>query len=189
MSEHRYTQSALRGDYARAAIGLAICAGVVLGLGVGGFVMYLFGALAALFGYFAWRTWVRHVTVVRLDNDGIATSGVGDTRLSWDDLRALKLNFYAKRRNHTDGWMQLTAKGAKARVDIDSHIENFAAIAARAHQAATANGLTLPAATVANFAALGIGGAAKTRWGNLRDSLSESVGGDDAAVASARRQP
>ena len=185
VSEHRYTFGALRGDYARAAIGLSLCGGVLLGIGVAGLVMYVFLGLTALFTYFAWRTWVRRMVVVTLDSDGIVTSGIGRTRLGWRDLHMLKLNYYATRRNRGDGWMQLTVKGGNGRVSIDSRIEDFATIARRAYQAAAANGVDLSGATTANLAALGVGEAAKTRWGDLRQSLSEPAGSSEPAP----RQP
>ena len=189
MSEHRYAHSAVRGDYARAAIGLSMCGGVLLGIGVAGLVMYVFLGLTALFAYFAWRTWARQMMVVTLDSDGMTTSGIGRTRLDWRDLQMLKLSYYATRRSRGDGWMQLTVKGENARISIDSHIEDFATIARRTHHAAAANGVAMSGATTANLAALGVGEAAKTRWGDLRQSLSEPTASDNPTVATARRQP
>lgn len=164
MSEHRYRARSLRGDYFRAGAGIAICGGLVLAADLDGAMFYVFGALTLLFAYFGWRTWVRNSTVITFDETGIVAAGLSRAKLAWRDLSRVKLSYFATRRGRQDGWMQLTLSGAGGRLNIDSHIEDFDAIARRAHDAAIKQGVELNQATTTNFAALGLG-VSEQGWG------------------------
>ena len=180
MSEHRYRTRSLRGDYFRAGAGIAICGGLVLAAELDGVMFYVFAALTSLFAYFGWRTWVRSATVISLDETGIVAAGLGGGKLEWQSLNRVKLSYFATRRGRQDGWMQLTLAGAGARIHIDSHIEDFDAIARRAHDAATTQGVELSRATKSNFAALGLGASAQgwgrpSEWGTADEARARGA--------------
>jgi hypothetical protein len=156
MSRHNYPIGALVGDYCRAALGLAIVVTPLLLVPLAPAVTALFAALAALFLLFGARTVLRQLERVEVSDSGIARLGPIKRRIDWQSLDGLKLAYYATRRDGGNGWMQLALAGSGSRVTLDSRIDGFAAIAARAARAAAERGLALAPSTAANLAALGI---------------------------------
>ena len=57
------------------------------------------------------------------------------------------------------GWMQLALRAGHSKLRLDSRIEDFGKIVARAARAARQRGLPLNPSTTASLAALGLGGA------------------------------
>jgi hypothetical protein len=94
--------------------------------------------------------------VILLSDDGIAAQGLWRRHIAWDALRSARLGWFGPRRNQRDGVMQLVLKGGGTRLALDSRIDGFAAIAAAAAAAVQRRSLPLAAATIDNFAALGI---------------------------------
>jgi hypothetical protein len=155
-----YPAKAALGDYARAAVGLVFTAGPAIGIahatGHWTFAHWILVPLAVLFAAFAWRTWRRQATQVAWDETGLSLSGAAQVSLRWDQVRSLKLAFYATSRDRTGGWMQLTIGSDTANVKADSGAVNFPDLAARAVAAAIAANIPIDAASRANFQALGI---------------------------------
>ncbi len=156
MTRHRYPTIALAGDYARAGLGLALVVPPLLLLQLNAPVAALFAVLIALFAIFAWRTLLRQLGTIEMDEFAINRSGLFPLRMAWDALDELRLGYYATRRDGTGGWMQLALRAGRRRLQLDSRIEGFAAIVARASHAARRRRLTLNPATTNNLAALGI---------------------------------
>ncbi|HZS84379.1 MAG TPA: hypothetical protein VFA50_16005 [Stellaceae bacterium] len=156
MSRHAYPLSALAGDYARAAAGLALALPPLVLLPLNRYVFAVFALLAALFLLFAWRTLLRQLGPIEMSEEAIASLGPFATRLEWAGLDEMKLAYYATRRDGRSGWMQLALRAGGRRLRLDSRIEGFAAIVARAVAAARQRGLPLSAATASNVTALGI---------------------------------
>jgi hypothetical protein len=154
MSEHRYRARALRGDYIRAGAGLALV-GLPLAAAPVGAAVWVLGAMAALFAGFGGRTWLRQKSVYRVDETSIVREGPLGRAVPWEEMTALRLRYYATRRDRGGGWMQMTVRGAGATMRIDSTLEGFREVAAAALRAADAAGLTLDAATRENARALG----------------------------------
>lgn len=155
MTVLRYPVRALAGDYARAAVGLALCGGGALLATVGGAAFWILAALAALFAGFAAWTALRHATAVTLDAGGIAAAGPRPARIDWAALDRMRLAYYSTRRDRGNGWMQLTLGAGRTRLRLDSALDDFPLVAAAASRAADANGIALSAATRANLEALG----------------------------------
>jgi hypothetical protein len=156
MSLHRYPTSALTGDYARAALGLALTLGPAAMVAPGSGALWILLPLALLFGVFALRTLARQVAVVELAEDSVAMKTWRRVALPWREMRQLKVDYYSTRGDRAGGWMQLTAKGAGVAIRVDSAIEEFVAIARAAADAARANGVEVSEATRVNLAHLGI---------------------------------
>lgn len=151
MTRHRYPLSAIVGDYARAALGLALTATpLVLTLPLP--VKAVFGALAALFAAFAAATLARQLGTVLLDASGVAVAGPWRRRIAWASLEHVRLRWYAARRDRRSGYLHLVLKGGGQRIALDSRIEGFETIAAAAARAAAARGLVLDEATEGNLA-------------------------------------
>lgn len=151
----RYPPGPLIADYARAGAGLALTAGPLLAFDVAVWAGVALGGAALLFGLFGLRTAQRHATVVELDDDGVRARGPLGGRVSWSELRSVRLAYYSTRRDRKDGWMTMTLRGRGA-VKLESSLDGFDRVAERAAAAARARRLRLSEATLQNFAALGI---------------------------------
>jgi hypothetical protein len=164
MTRHRYPTASLLGDYVRAGLGLAVTGGPIALVPVNAVVGAGFGALALVFLLFAGSTALRQFRIVVVDEQGIAVEGPFGLRLDWDRLDAVALRYFATKRGAT-GWMQLVLRAGWRRLALDSRIEGFEAIAARAAAAAERRGLALGEATRVNFAALAVAVAgARPGW-------------------------
>ncbi len=151
-----YPAKAVMGDYARAAIGVFFTGVPALSLGQWTFAHWVLVPLCLLFLVFGWRTRVRQQTAIVWDDTGLSLSGSAQASVRWDQVRSLKLAFYATGRDRTGGWMQLTLKSDAAKFVADSAADNFPAFAARAALAAQAHDLPIDEISRANFNALGI---------------------------------
>jgi hypothetical protein len=157
----RYPVATLYGDYLRAAVGLVLTVGPLLLLDLAYGVALLLAALGLLFAWFGARTVVRHLTRVELSGNAIALRGPSARRVAWADLERMKLAYYAPRRAHDQGWLQLTLRSTDGgTIQLDSTLAGFDQVLDQASRAARAKALTLDAATHANLAALGLDPAA-----------------------------
>ncbi len=157
MTRHAYPNSAMIGDYLRAAAGVVPVALILAIAPVGTGAGAILGGLAALFLVFGVRTALRHMTRVEISDAGLSASGPLSASIHWAELDGIKLAYYSTRRDRRDGWMQLELRAGSARVRLDSRIDGFPALVERAARAAEMRGLELSAATSANLEALGIG--------------------------------
>ncbi len=161
---YRYPVKSLKGDYFRAGAGLAVCALPLFFAPPFGAVFVVFGSLAAMFAIYGLRAWARQMTVVDVAETVVSTAGpriisgrlASRVTLAWDEVSAVKLSYYSTKRDRTDGWMNLKLKGAGESLSVESDIDGFSAIAAKAAAVAKANSVPLSETTVSNFAVLGI---------------------------------
>jgi len=167
MSEHRYPTATLAGDYLRGGAGLAMTALPLALLDMHWVLTAAFGAAAALFAVFLGRTVLRHLTVVEAGEQGIAAHGPFGAAIAWPQLADLRLRYYSTRRDREHGWMQLTLRGRRRALRLESTLDGFDEVVEQACAAARTNGLTFNNATVENLLALGVDpgrGAPRTRW-------------------------
>ncbi len=161
---YRYPVKSLRGDYFRAGAGLAVCALPLFFAPPLGGVFVVFGGLASMFAVYGLRAWARQMTVVDVAETLVSTAGpriisgrlASRVTLAWDEVSAVKLSYYSTKRDRSDGWMNLKLKGVGESLSIESDIDGFSAIAAKAAATAKANNVLLSESTVSNFAVLGI---------------------------------
>jgi len=151
----RYARPALYADYARAAVGVAVCFLPMLFV-ARNTVTVVLAVLGVLFLLFGARTAFRHATEIVADESGVAARGPFGGRIAWDRLERLKLAYYATRRDRKGGWMHMTLAGEGRTLRLDSSLDGFTDIARMAARAGAANGLEVSDATRANFAALDI---------------------------------
>jgi len=161
-SRHHYVRRALYGDYARAGVGLVLTLGPLALTGATGVAAYVLLGLAAVFGLFGLRTLVRQHTEVAVDAEGVSTTGMRHVTVRWEGLRRVKLayfstrrGYFSTRRDQQGGWMQLMLRGDTGMIRVDSQLDGFEALVARAAEALTASGLKVSDTTAANFAAYG----------------------------------
>jgi hypothetical protein len=156
VSVHRYSARSLLPDYLRGAAGLTVGAGGWLLAPTAPHVVLIFGGLTALFLLFTMRTVARQRAWIELNEDSISIGRERPTLLRWAELSDVKLRYYSTRRNRSGGWMTLKLAAGRTGVTIDSNIDGFDRIVARAARAALDNRLAIDATTRANFAALGL---------------------------------
>jgi hypothetical protein len=153
----RYPVATLYGDYIRAAVGLVLTAGPLLLLDLTRGVALVLALLCLLFAWFGARTVLRHLSRVELSDNAVALRGPITRRVAWADLERLRLAYYAPRRAHDRGWLQLTLRSSDGvEIRLDSTLAGFAKVLDQASRAAAAKALRVDAATQANLAALGL---------------------------------
>ena len=157
-SQHRYPMRALGRDYAGAAAGLGLSAGLIVFVRLAAPVAWLLAGSAALFLVYFARTVCRQLTRIELDETGIRAVGpavvTSGAAIRWDDLRALRLDYYSTRADREGGWMQLKLGDGQRTIRIDSDLEGFALVAERAAREAARLDLALEPGTVNNLLAL-----------------------------------
>jgi hypothetical protein len=148
------------GDFVRAGVGLAITAGPALAIPATSMTELILIPLALLFLVFGIRTWLRSVAVIAVTARDISLSAPWRARLAWDNLKAVRLNYYSTRFDRSGGWMQLMLKGQGgpdgATIRIDSTLDGFSEVARRVAEVAQAQRIPLSESTRNNFGALGI---------------------------------
>jgi hypothetical protein len=153
----RYPREALWADYIRAAAGALLCGLPLLLLQVNRWVGVVLGAAFLLFVLFLVRTVLRHMTRYVLGPDTLAADGPAGGLVEWARLNRMTLAYYSTKRDRSGGWMQLSVGSVGARmVKIDSSLDGFYDIVARAAQAAEAQALDLSRATRANLRSMGL---------------------------------
>jgi len=151
----RYPAAILRADYLRSAAGLGLTVAPFLVTTPHPVVAVPCLLAAGVFGLFGLRTGLRQATRIRMDATGVIAEGPLPRAIRWDDLRDVRLTYFATRRDRQQGWMELTVKGGGRRLSVESTLDGFDALAARVAQAARDNRLALSDTTLSNFVALG----------------------------------
>ena len=155
MSRHRYTTGALSGDYLRAGAGLLLTGGPALIMETVTVVTIVLAVLAVLFGLFGLRVGLRQMTVIEANDQAIEARGIGGTRLAWDEIDAVRLDYYSTNRDRRGGWMQLKISGRAGGIRAESNIEDFASLAAAVAARAPASA-GMSETTLGNFRSLSI---------------------------------
>jgi hypothetical protein len=156
MSLHRYPPASVYADYARAGMGLLMTVTPLIFLDLSRWVAVPLAACGLLFLAFAVKALLRHLSSIEVTDEAIARHGPFSRSIRWDKLSAMKLSYYATRRERGSGWMQLLLKGAGTRINVESTLEGFDGVAERAADAARQNGVALDTRTVTNLEAMGI---------------------------------
>lgn len=153
----RYPRQTIIADYSRAAAGAVLCGAPLLLLEVNLWLAVLLLAGFGLFALFLIRTALRHRTRYVLGPDTLCADGPFATLVEWNRLDRMKLSYFSTKRDRTDGWMQLGVGSTGGRlVKVDSSLEGFHDIVARAAEAAESKRLSLSDTTNANLRSLGI---------------------------------
>ena len=151
-----YPASAMVGDYLRAAAGLGPTLLILATVSVGDVAAVVLSGFVAIFGTFAVRTALRHGTSIELGDGEVRAVGLRRASIPWSELDRMKLAFYSTRRDRKSGWMQLELGAGRARLSLDSRLDNFDRVVHYAAIAAADRNLDLSEATAANLQALGI---------------------------------
>jgi hypothetical protein len=150
----RYPAGALAADYLRAGLGLAATAGPLAFVDPAPAVAWILAALAALFLVYCARTVRRQLTSIELTETGIRARGPLGAGIRWDELRSIRLDYYSTRRDREGGWMQLTLRGARSALRVDSELDGFADLVRAAAGEARRHGRELGPDSLENLKAL-----------------------------------
>ena len=156
MSVLRYPRRSVAADVAAGASGIAICALPLAAGAPPGWLGALLAGGLALFAAFTVESCARLRRRYRVDEAGLRVDPAG-TAIRWDDLDALELRYYSTRRDGRGGWLQLRLRAGGRGLRVDSRLQDFEQVLERALAAAARRDVALPAATVANLHALGVG--------------------------------
>lgn len=155
-SRHIYPMDKMLGEYARAALGLGLTAIPVIFADAGAIVRIIFLSMALLFLIYGIRTAIRHRSTIEIDETGIAATGFFGRRIAWQDVKDLKLKYFATRRDRKGGWMQLSLGDGKRNLKVESQITDFEKLVETACRQAGQHGITLDDATRTNLQSIGI---------------------------------
>lgn len=151
-----YPARALMADYLRGAIGAGLCVVLIFLVKPAPAVAAVLGAAALLFLVYFARTVCRQLTHIELDETGIRAKGPLGAPIRWEELRALRLDYYSTRSDREGGWMQLRLRDAQRTIRIDSEVDGFVELAAAVAAEALRRGAELDQPTRANLELLGI---------------------------------
>ena len=110
---------------------------------------------------------VRQATTVTVFDQAIRSDGGRWSRLfgrwltptieiPWPLMGQMTLKYFSTRRDREAGWMQLTLAGPDSKLSLDSAVDGFDRIVARAVKAAGENKLVLAHTTLENLHAMGL---------------------------------
>jgi hypothetical protein len=156
VSEHRYSREALTGAYARTAIGVLITCGPLALVPVETVVGVILSALAALFLAYGAHTLLRQYTRIIVDDEVIRSHGPVDRSVPWRDLSNVRLKYYSTRRDGRNGWHELDLRGRGTRIRIESTLNGFGDVLARAVRESERHGIELSYATRSNLKPFGL---------------------------------
>ena len=156
MVELRYPVGSLVYDYMRGILGLGISVVIIQSIGDDTPIFWVILGLAVLFMVWLVNTALRHISRIRFDEEGLRTAPWPKKTIAWSGLEEMALRYYSTRRKRKDGWMTLSLKSGKDKIDIESTLPHFADIVARAAYAAKQANLPLDQVTVDNMDAIGV---------------------------------
>ena len=156
MVELRYPVSSLVYDYLRGILGLGISVVIMQSIGLETPIFWVILGLAVLFLVWLANTALRHASRIRFDEEGLNSAPWPKKSITWSGLEEMALRYYSTRRKRKDGWMTLTLKSGKEKIDIESTLPHFADIVARAAYAAKQANLQLDQITIDNMDAIGV---------------------------------
>ena len=156
MVELRYPVSSLVYDYLRGILGFGISVVIMQSIGLETPIFWVILGLAVLFLVWLANTALRHASRIRFDEEGLNSAPWPKKSITWSGLEEMALRYYSTRRKRKDGWMTLTLKSGKEKIDIESTLPHFADIVARAAYAAKQANLQLDQITIDNMDAIGV---------------------------------
>jgi hypothetical protein len=156
MVELRYPLGSLVWDYMRGILGLGIAVVILQSFELDSLIFWVILALAVLFLVWLTNTALRHVSRIRFDEEGLQSMPWPRKTIHWSGLEEMALRYYSTKRKRKDGWMTLSLKAGKDKIDIESSLPHFADIVARAAYAAKQVNLPLDQVTLDNMDALGV---------------------------------
>ena len=156
MDRLRYPVSSLRGDYIRAALGMAFTGMMLIGASKVPVMFVIIGSIFLLFAGFGVQTLMRHITSIQLKEEGLVVFGFRNRKIKWSQVNGTKLRFFTVKKARDAGWMELILLTSSGKIKIDSSIDGFNKIAEAVAQAVERMDVKIDETSVENFNSLGI---------------------------------
>ena len=151
----RYPERALKWEMAKGGIGVAACVGVVFVLQPATWLAVPLLVIAALFGTYVTQQLGRLPLRFAVDDVGVTRIKGGQrTPFRWNELEEFRLNYYPNGRKAAMGMLVVVLRNGRGRLKVDSTLDQFPALLARAAEAARERRLELHPTTQANLAQL-----------------------------------
>jgi hypothetical protein len=118
-------------------------------------IFWVILGLAVLFLVWLANTALRHVAA-SVRRGRLEQCTWPKKNIAWSGLEEMALRYYSTRRKRKDGWMTLTLKSGKEKIDIESTLPHFADIVARAAYARKQANLQWTRSRIDNMDAIGV---------------------------------
>ena len=151
MSLHHYPTQSLLADYARAAVGVGVTAVPLIASGSFGIVAMIILAVMMLFAVYGLRTLLRQFTRIEVSEMGIRALGPIARAIAWDEVRDVSLRYYSTRRDRQKGWLQLSVKGPRGSIGMDSQLDEFQTVLDAVFREVSARDLSPDQTTLENL--------------------------------------
>ena len=117
------------------------------------------GIVGLLFGAYFLQQVSRYYLNLRLEENGLIRELLGFRKtIRWPELARLRLHFYPQAKGSGKGMLVLTLWSGKHRIKLDSTLDHFPALLARAAEAARERGLEHHPTTAENLTHIGLWG-------------------------------
>jgi hypothetical protein len=154
---HHWRKSSVTGDLVRGALGTVAC-----GLAVMSFAPFSPGQIAfalpgLLFASYLASTTLKLFSHVSLDDESVALARplFGVTRISWRDVPSFSVRHFSLGQLQRKTLMDLKISNGTSTILLDDGLEDFPAVLRKCWACASAHGVGVSEATLANLAAIG----------------------------------
>ncbi len=152
-----YPERSLMIEAAKGLTGTLGCLAVVFFLAPTPYLGWPIGLVGLLFLMYFLQQASRFYLRLRVDDIGILYDlGYRNKAIRWSELEDLKLHFYPQSKGARQGMLVLILKDGKRRIKLDSSVDHFPTLLARAVEAAREKNLELHPTTVENLQYLGL---------------------------------
>ena len=155
MKEHRYPPAAMVSDYLVSGAGLALTVPPLVMFELPAVTVWLLAPMSLGFAIHGLGVLRRQRTRVETDEDGLWFSPPR-RRIAWNEITRFGLSYFSTRRDGARGWMELKVASPSTTLRVDSRLERFNELVARAWSAASRCGVEPDPTTRANLESLGM---------------------------------
>lgn len=156
MKKFYYPAKEIKREYARASAGIIVSFVPLLLLKPSSVIVSILVCILCLFFLYGMRAIDRSQTQICVTAGGVCSVSIFRRTIKWEELEALKLNYFSTRRDGENGWMQLKLKGRGVSLRVESTISDFEVLVSVCAQTALKNDIKPDMATIRNMTALGI---------------------------------
>jgi len=142
-------------DYLVSGGGLALTVSPLVMFDLPSPTVWILGLLSVCFAMHGLGVMRRQRTRVETDEEGLRFSPPR-RGIAWDEITRFGLSYFSTRRDGARGWMELKVASPAATLRVDSRLERFDELVARAWRAALRCGVEFDLTTLTNLEALGM---------------------------------
>ncbi len=154
----KYMRDYLRWETIEGGGGAAACFGIIFHFQPASWFAYTLTAIGLFFLVYFLQQVRNYLIVYRVDDAGVTELLAGRTRfIRWSEVERLRLHFFSQKRSRFDkGLLHLTIGAGRRKLKVDSTLDHFPTLLARAAQAARDREIYLDPTTLSNMEQLGL---------------------------------